>query len=80
MARTAKFTVTQPACQPSPPGGPVPDATPVYMGTAPNDMMFISAFGPAIVTGGAKIGNKWVGCSYTAPPYVIPGRGDVELI
>jgi hypothetical protein len=80
MPAVAKFTVTVPAMSPQPPGGPVPDPVPVHMGSAPNDMMFTPAFGAAIVTGGSKVGKKWINCTYTAPPYVIPGRGEVEIV
>ena len=79
MPQPARFTVTTPASQPGP-AGPVPDATGVYQGSAPNDMMYAPNFGPAQVVGGSRVGKKWIGCSYTAPPYVVPGRGDVELI
>ena len=80
MPRIARFTVKSPAQKPSPPGPPVPDSSAVYQGTSVNDMMFSPKFGPATVSGGTRVGNKWVGCTYVAPPFVIPGNGDVELV
>ena len=35
-------------------------------------------YGPAIVTPGQQIGNRWYGCTYFRPPYVIPGLGEIE--
>jgi hypothetical protein len=78
---TLMFKVLVPAMMPMPPAGVQPDANQVYMGSAmmPNGM-FTPAFGNAVVTGGAKVGDTWYGCTYFAPPYVIPGFGQVQQL
>lgn len=75
------FRVLSPAMQP-PMGSspPMPDPTPMYGGGMANGSTFMPPFGNALVTGGAKVGNKWLGCTYMCPPYTIPGLGEVEQL
>jgi hypothetical protein len=52
---------------------------PVYVGGAklPNGANPV-VFGGAVVIGGARVGTKWQGCTYTRQPYLIPGMGEIE--
>ncbi len=72
------FKVMVPAMMPGQLGAPMPDPMPSYMG-APSPTGHLPPFiGGAIIVGGTKIGNKWMGCTYTKPPFAIPGFGEVE--
>ncbi len=72
---------------PAGPTAPVPDATPIYQSMiSGNQAMMLSthgvvppAIGAATVTGGHRVGDKVLGCTYFAGPYVIPGLGDIEI-
>lgn len=73
------FKVLVPAMMPSV-TGPVPDPKPRYDGgmTLPNGDKPVN-IGQAVITGGTKVGNKWMGCTYINPPFTIPGFGEVEV-
>lgn len=81
IARRLVFKVLYPAKMPAPTGPPVPDPTPIYMGgrVMPNGSP-TPTFGPAIVTGGVKVGSCWESCTYITPQYVIPGVGRIEEV
>ena len=78
-----KFTVQAPAMMPPPgPGAPVPDNIPVYFG--PMSAVPLRPGVPvnianATVILGTTVGNQYYGCTYTAPPFVIPGVGVMEV-
>jgi hypothetical protein len=64
--------------QPLGPAGVQPDYQPTYDGALmPNNTLPVS-FSGAVVTGGQKVGKRWLGCTYIRPPFVIPGFGEVE--
>lgn len=71
------FVVRTPARMPQAQGEPIPHSNPVHLGVSVNDSVFAPVFGEAVVSGGSKVGDKWLGCTYTAGPYSIPGFGDV---
>ncbi len=76
-----RFKVLFPAMMPPVgPQPPMPDPMPMYAGGISNGNQYMPAFGNAVVTGGAKYGNKWLGCMYICPPFVIPGVGEVEEV
>lgn len=74
-----KFKVIAPA-QMVQPIGPIPDGTPTYMGTLMPTGQLPPSLGGALLSGGSRVGNKWLGVTYTKPPYVIPGIGEVEIV
>lgn len=63
------------------PQGTSPDRRPRYDGgvAAPNGATPVNV-GPAVVTGGTLIGKKWMGCTYIAPPFTIPGFCEVQML
>jgi hypothetical protein len=71
------FVVKMPAQMPQAQGGAIPHSNPVHLGFSVNEFVFAPVFGEAVVSGGSKVGDKWLGCTYTAGPYSIPGFGDV---
>ena len=73
------FKVLVPAMMPHPPQGVVPDHMPRYDGTTLPSGDAPITFGAAVVTGGTRVGSKWMGCTYIRPPYVIPGFGEIEV-
>jgi len=72
------FKVVVPAMMPTH-TGITPDPMPRYDGgvSLPSGGIPVN-FGQAIVTGGTKVGKKWMGCTYIKPPFTIPGFGEIE--
>lgn len=60
--------------------GVISDPTPSYMAISLANGMRPPTLGAAVVTGGTKVGNKWLGCTYTKTPFDIPGYGEVEEV
>ncbi len=59
----------------------LPDPQPVYAGgavVASGDVR--GHFSGANVFGGARVGQAWQGCTYTRPPFVNPGVGQIEQV
>lgn len=73
-----KFTVIAPAQMQGANGVVTPDPIPMYLGDSLPNGGFNPNFSGAIITGGSKVGNKWMGCNYTKAPWVIPGLGTIE--
>ena len=73
------FKVLFPAMRIGPNGITIADMTPSYVG--PTRLMANNKLPPIVggvhIEGGTKAGNKWVGCTYSKPPFVIPGYGEV---
>jgi len=75
------FNVLHPAMQPlmgSMP--PMPDSQLVYSGSSAGTDALPPTIGGAIVMGGSRVGDKWFGCTYIKPPFVIPGFGTIEML
>ena len=76
---TLVFKVMVPAMMPGAHTGPKPDAMKMYVGGTPMPNGHLPPqIGGALVIGGTKVGDKWMGCTYTKPPFVIPGFGEIE--
>ncbi len=71
------FRVTAPARS----ADGMPDPQAVYPGgavAASGDVR--GHFSGANVFGGTQTGQAWAGCTYTRPPFVIPGVGQIDKI
>ncbi len=79
QVKALKFVVTTPAKIPTTEGGPIPDTTALYMGTSVNGVL-VPTFGPVVVQGGTKVGDRWINCTYTSASHPIPGYGYVEAL
>ena len=79
MARM-RLTILSPAMRP-PMGNapPVPDPVPFYVGEAMERPTPPPTLGAAQIIGGTLVGNKFMGCTYIAGPYSIPGFGEIEI-
>lgn len=75
-----RLNVLMPAMMPNH-TGVMPDPVPNYLIPAflPPGVRTIN-IGPALVTLGTKVGNKWLGCTYIKAPFVIPGFCEIEEI
>ena len=75
------FNVMVPAMMAGPRGEAIPDKRPNYVGSmVVTDGAKVVNIANARVTLGTKIGNKWMGCTYVAPPYVVNGFGVLEEV
>ena len=72
--RPLKFVVQVPA-QMYANGTVVPDTNAVFQGMQLDEFSFMPNFSGAVVRPGAKVGEGWMGCTYTNGPFNIPGHG-----
>ncbi|MEM8680776.1 MAG: hypothetical protein AAGF97_15615, partial [Planctomycetota bacterium] len=72
--RPLQFVVQVPA-QMVANGTVVPDTNAMFHGMQLHEQAFMPNFGGAIVRPGVKVGEGWMGCTYTMGPYNIPGHG-----
>lgn len=61
-------------------GGPIPDPRPMYEGMMTTPNIVPPSIGGAVVIPGKEVGGVWYGCTYTSPPYVIPGLGTIQKL